>query len=356
MRGGEGRLDHGPRGGLAHALDRDPFDPLFLRPAGLAPEAVRLVHLRVALGLVADQVLAGHFAAGTGGNDVGQVDAKVPRDFAHGGLGQDPADESADGAAEGGALVDAVRGGRAFGLGDGLRADPDVVRLYRLGLRDGGGCRAGPGGRLRRGSGDPPAALDGVGLGSGTDQGTAGRAPGGFPGVGRVRFQLPVHGRLNRRRGGLDGGSGRGRGGAGGRCVTHTDNGRSDVDCHALLDQQLRDGSRKRGRQFDEGLGGLDLTDDVIDGHGVAGLDLPGDDFGLGQPLAHVGEVELMESHGVLDVGGVPVRGDSRKRSVGEGTVQCLEEAVNIREVVFLHLRHRIGHVEAADADDGRLE
>ena len=44
--------------------------------------------------------------------------------------------------------------------------------------------------------------------------------------------------------------------------------------------------------QLDQRLGRLDLDDDVVDLDGVAGLDLPGDDLGLGQALADVGQAE----------------------------------------------------------------
>ncbi len=245
--------------------------------------------------------------------------------------------------------------GRALRVGDGLRADPDVVRLDAA-------RRAGPARRRspRRprgcaaGRGHPPAALDGVGLGTGAHQRTAGRAPGRFAGVGRVRLQLSVQRSMPERR---RGGGRRRRGRVGGRRVAHADDRGPDVDCQALGDQQFGDGAGERRGQFDEGFCGLDFAQDIVDGHRVAGFDLPGDDLGLGQPFAHIGEVELVESHVVL-VGKGASAGASAERaqSVGKGAVQCLEDAVDVRQVVFLHLGHRVGHVEAADADDGRLE
>src|SRR5215217_978842 len=42
--------------------------------------------------------------------------------------------------------------------------------------------------------------------------------------------------------------------------------------------------------------------------------------------------------------------------SVGKGAVQRLEDAVDVRKVVFLHLGNGVGHVEPADADHGCLE
>src|SRR6185312_11332112 len=42
--------------------------------------------------------------------------------------------------------------------------------------------------------------------------------------------------------------------------------------------------------------------------------------------------------------------------SVGERTVECLEQAVDVRQVLFLHLGQWVGHVEAADAQHRGLE
>ena len=53
----------------------------------------------------------------------------------------------------------------------------------------------------------------------------------------------------------------------------------------------------RRG-QLDQRLGGLDLDDDVVDLDGVALLDPPGHDLGLGQALADVGEQVV--SHALL--------------------------------------------------------
>jgi hypothetical protein len=46
-------------------------------------------------------------------------------------------------------------------------------------------------------------------------------------------------------------------------------------------------------RQLDRGLRGLDLDDGLVDHDRVAGGDVPGEDLGLGEAFAHVGEPEL---------------------------------------------------------------
>jgi hypothetical protein len=45
--------------------------------------------------------------------------------------------------------------------------------------------------------------------------------------------------------------------------------------------------------EVNDGLVGLDLGEDLVFGHAVAGVDVPGDEFALGDALAHVGELEL---------------------------------------------------------------
>jgi hypothetical protein len=73
------------------------------------------------------------------------------------------------------------------------------------------------------------------------------------------------------------------------------DDGGAYVYCLALVDQQLGYRARERAGQFDYGLGGLDLDDDLAVGNRVARLDVPGYDLGLGQAFAHVREAELLE-------------------------------------------------------------
>ena len=69
----------------------------------------------------------------------------------------------------------------------------------------------------------------------------------------------------------------------------------ADLDGLALLGQQPGDRAVPRAGQLDHRLGGLDLHDDLAVLDLVARLDVPGDDVGLGQALAYVGKLELLE-------------------------------------------------------------
>ena len=158
----------------------------------------------------------------------------------------------------------------------------------------------------RRGPRGAGAPLHGVGLRSRTHQRTTRRGTALRAGVVRavvlgIVRKLAVQ-RLRRcigRRRSLGRPDVSGRGIA---CdvVADADDGRADVDGHAFRHEQFGDGPGERGRQFDDRLGGFDLADDVVDGHGVARLDLPGDDFRLREAFADVGQVEFIQRHGVL--------------------------------------------------------
>ena len=82
-------------------------------------------------------------------------------------------------------------------------------------------------------------------------------------------------------------------GGAGSLGVTDGDDRRPDRDGRALLDEDRGDRAGVGRRQLDQGLGGLDLHDDVVDRDHVADLDLPGHDLGLREALADVGKQVL---------------------------------------------------------------
>jgi hypothetical protein len=88
-------------------------------------------------------------------------------------------------------------------------------------------------------------------------------------------------------------GRGAGRGGAVGVGVDLDDR-RPDLDGRALGDEQPRDDARPRARQVDQRLRGLDLDDRLVDLDVVADGDVPGDDLGLGEALAGVGQGELL--------------------------------------------------------------
>ena len=75
--------------------------------------------------------------------------------------------------------------------------------------------------------------------------------------------------------------------------VADRDDRRADRDGLALGHHQPLHDAGERRRQLDQRLRGLDLDHDLVDGDGVALLDLPGHDLGLGETLAHVGQLEL---------------------------------------------------------------
>jgi hypothetical protein len=70
---------------------------------------------------------------------------------------------------------------------------------------------------------------------------------------------------------------------------------RADFYSRALRRQQARDYARVRARQLDNGFGGLDLDDDLVECHGVTGLDVPLDDIRLSQALADVSQPEFFQ-------------------------------------------------------------
>jgi hypothetical protein len=94
--------------------------------------------------------------------------------------------------------------------------------------------------------------------------------------------------------------------GRSGRVDVDHDDRHADLDRGAGLDEQLGHDPRERAGQLDERLGRLDLDDRLVHGHRVADRDVPGDDLGLGQALAGVGEAELLEGRhaGLLSDGG----------------------------------------------------
>ena len=51
---------------------------------------------------------------------------------------------------------------------------------------------------------------------------------------------------------------------------------------------QRDDGASEGARQLDDGLGGLDVDEGLIQDHDVTDANLPRDDLGLDQTLAHV--------------------------------------------------------------------
>ncbi|CAB4928649.1 unannotated protein [freshwater metagenome] len=62
---------------------------------------------------------------------------------------------------------------------------------------------------------------------------------------------------------------------------------------------QFTDDTLEGAGHLDGGFSRLYLDDDLIDGDGVAGLDLPFHDLGLGQSLAEVGQQKYLGTHTV---------------------------------------------------------
>ena len=56
--------------------------------------------------------------------------------------------------------------------------------------------------------------------------------------------------------------------------------------------------SGKRAGELDERLGGLDFDEHIVNGDGVANLDAPLNDFGLGEAFTDVGERKIQNGHG----------------------------------------------------------
>ncbi len=71
------------------------------------------------------------------------------------------------------------------------------------------------------------------------------------------------------------------------------------ADTHGLAGSRVqgRDDTRVRRRQFDEGLRGLDLGDDLVELDGIPFGDAPRDDVGLGESFTEVGQPELAQAH-----------------------------------------------------------
>ena len=82
---------------------------------------------------------------------------------------------------------------------------------------------------------------------------------------------------------------------AGVRVGVDGDDRRADLDRHTRFDEQLVHPAGERRRQFDGGLGGLDLDHDLVDGQGVADRDPPAEHLRLGQSLADVGHRERLQ-------------------------------------------------------------
>ena len=124
------------------------------------------------------------------------------------------------------------------------------------------------------------------------------------------------------------------------------DDRRADVDRVALADQQGGHRSRVGAGQLDQRLAGLHLDHDVVDLDLVADRHPPGDDVGLDQTLARIGQPKLLDRHRCRD-------SLLSRRASGRRHVQ---HPVQIGQVLVLDPARRVGHVEAADPEHRRLQ
>ncbi len=107
----------------------------------------------------------------------------------------------------------------------------------------------------------------------------------------------------------------------------------------ALGGVQRGDDAGERRGQLDGGLHRLDLDDGLVDLDGVADRDRPLQDVALGQALAEVGQLELLDS--ALDGLSTPGSVDGVEDAVEVGQPLVLEAARRVRGVVAGHPQHR---------------
>ena len=231
-------------------------------------------------------VAAGDRPVGAGADDGAEVDAQVLRVLADGGLGLGVAGVGGEhegrfrrrGAGRregvaGGLCVDGLGGVHLVGASAGL--------VLAVGGSKGlGGVRgvsgrglvstAAPGRGGVRGAVADEVGGGGVGLGFGGRVGCSGCVAFGVS----TRLRPPFLGgsRLNQRR------------------VVDLDDGGAHLDGGHLRHEQRRDGAGVGRRQLDQRLGGLDLDEHVVDLDHVSHGDAPGDDLGLEEALAGVGQ------------------------------------------------------------------
>ena len=288
--------DHGRRGEPAYPLDRDPLLALDGGSGVCRTRRPRDARgrTRQARGRYCDRWLGGHGrthvglgdrAARPGRGDGREVDAEVLGELADRRFGED-----------GGVWDD--RHVRGCEVGDRADVTGDVRCVGRDEPADPGRClgvnvwagRCGDvaeQGVLASRAAGGLALLDAVADQDGCPAGATGTRGGS--GAVRARRRLL-------RRGGSRG-SRTGVSTRGGVRGVDGDDRRAHLDEGPLVDEETGDGPGVGRRELDERLGGLDLDDHVVDGDGVTHGDPPGDDLGLGQTLAGVGEPELTNGH-----------------------------------------------------------
>ena len=120
--------------------------------------------------------------------------------------------------------------------------------------------------------------------------------------------------------------------------ATEADDGRAHFHGFAFFHQDRFNGAGLWAGEFDKRFGGFDFDQDLVDCHGVAGGYFPRNDVSFSEPFSDVGKVKFVR-HVVL--------------SVCEGAVHAIQDAVEVREVVFFEFGARVWSVESTYADDG---
>jgi hypothetical protein len=79
--------------------------------------------------------------------------------------------------------------------------------------------------------------------------------------------------------------------------VVDGDDRRADIDCVALVRQQLGNSTGVRTGKLDQRLAGLDLDQNVVDLDFVTDPNPPGDDVGFDQTLTRIRQPESLQRH-----------------------------------------------------------
>ena len=220
-------------------------------------------------------------AVRAGAGQSGQVDAEILGQLPHRWLRQRPHAARVSGARGSGAAGSGAGGGGARGRSVGGTSGPG---------------RCFPGAARGRPELDPVANQHGLALLLGRRAAVTARLDRAFGWwLGEQILRGGASYGIRRRSGGLRPACGLQAGCARDRADLHGDDRRPYVGGRAFRHQQAGYNSRVRARKLDDGLGGLDLHDDLVDGHRVTRLDMPLDDLRLGQALADIRQLEFLQ-------------------------------------------------------------
>src|SRR5512133_303294 len=117
--------------------------------------------------------------------------------------------------------------------------------------------------------------------------------------------------------------------------VVDGDDRRADIDCVALVHQQLGDSTGVRTGKFNQRLAGLDLDQNVIDLDFITDANSPCDDVGFDQTLTRIGQPESLQRH--------------YTPSVGLRAIYHVQYPIKIRKVLLLDPARRIWRIEAGN-------